>query len=81
MTEIILTPAQTQQFSQATDGVVFCDAVGNVIVRVPAKFSEDESTIIEEAKRRLASDQPRRPFSEVVNRLKAMEQEGEKHGR
>jgi len=35
MTEIILTPAQTQQFSQATDGVVFCDAVGNVIVRVP----------------------------------------------
>jgi hypothetical protein len=81
MTEIVLTPAQTQQFSQATDGVVICDAVGNVIVRVPPKISEQEAAIIEEAKRRLASDQPRRPFSEVVKRLKELGNEGEKHGR
>jgi hypothetical protein len=80
MTEIILTPAQTEQFSQATDGVVISDAVGNVIARVPPKISEEEAAIIAEAKRRLASDQPRRPFSEVVERLKELEKESANHG-
>jgi hypothetical protein len=75
MTEIILTPAQTQQFSQATDGVVFCDAVGNVVARVPPKISKEEAAIIEEAKRRLASDQPRIPSSEVLARLKRLNEQ------
>ncbi len=70
MTEIILTSDQSQLFYQATDGVVLCDAAGRVVARIPPVISDDEKAIIAEAERRLASDQPRRPFSEVVKRLK-----------
>lgn len=77
MTEIILTSDQSQLFSQATDGVVLCDAGGKVIARIPPVISDEEKAIIAEAKRRLASDQPRRPFSEVVKRLKERGQQDE----
>jgi hypothetical protein len=69
MTEILLTPDQSQLFVTATDGVVFRDSSGNVIVRVPPVFSEQETAIVAEAKRRLASDQPRRPSADVLARL------------
>jgi hypothetical protein len=73
MTEIILTNDQSQQFANATDGVVFCDAAGNVIVRVPPVFTKEEAAIVAEAKRRLASDQARRPSAEILARLGARE--------
>jgi hypothetical protein len=69
MTEIILTTDQSRQFASAMDGVVFCDAAGNVIVRVPPICTEKELTIVNEAKRRLASDQARRPSADVLARL------------
>lgn len=69
MTEIVLTSDQSQLFSQATDGVVFCDSAGNVIARVPPVISKEEAAIIAEAKRRLASDQPRRTSAEMRARL------------
>lgn len=69
MTEIILTTDQSQQFAAATDGVVFCDPSGHVIARVPPVCSTEEAAVIAEAKRRLASDQPRRPSAEVLARL------------
>jgi hypothetical protein len=72
MTEIILTSDQSQQLANATDGVVFCDPSGHVIVRVPPVCSDEEQAIIAEAKRRLASDQPRIPSSEVLARLKRL---------
>jgi len=72
MTEIILTNDQTQLFASAIDGVVFCDATGNVVVRIPPKFAEEELVVVSEAKRRLASDQPRALFSEVIKRVEAM---------
>jgi len=75
MTQIILTTDQSQLFSQATDGVVFCDPTGKVIARIPPVISDEEKSIIAEAKRRLASDQPRVPFSDVLKRLKEREQQ------
>jgi hypothetical protein len=73
MTEIVLTGDQSRQFASATDDVVFCDAAGNIIVRVPPVISEEERAIIAEAKRRLASDQSRRPWAEVLARLGSRE--------
>lgn len=75
MTEIILTGDQLHQLASATDDVVFADGQGNVIVRLPPKISEEEAAIIAEAKRRLASDQPRIPSSEVVARLKRLNEQ------
>ena len=71
MTEIILSSDQSRLFANATDGVVFCDSAGNIVVRVPPICSEIESATLAEAKRRLASDQSRRPSSEVLARLGA----------
>ena len=73
MTEIILTGDQMHQLASATDDVVIADGQGNVIVRLAPKISEEEAAIIEEAKRRLASDQPRIPSSEVLARLKRLQ--------
>jgi hypothetical protein len=75
MTEIILTGDQLNQLASATDDVVIADGQGNVIVRLPPRISEEEAAIIAEAKRRLASDQPRVPFSDVLKRLKEREQQ------
>jgi hypothetical protein len=69
MTEIILTSDQSQLFSQATDGVVFCDPAGKEIARIPPVISEEEKAIIAEARRRLASDEPRRTSAEMRARL------------
>ncbi len=72
MTEITLTSEQTEQLASATDGIVFFDTKGKVVGRIPAECSEEEEAIIREAKRRLASDQPRIPFSEVIERVESM---------
>ncbi|HEX6960392.1 MAG TPA: hypothetical protein VF175_00885 [Lacipirellula sp.] len=69
MTQIFLTSDQIRQFASAKDGIVFCDDSGNVIVRVPPVPSAEETAIVAEAKRRLASDQPRRASAEVLARL------------
>jgi hypothetical protein len=73
MTEIILTGDQSRLFTGATDGVVFCDPAGNVIGRVPPVLDAEEAAIVAEARRRLASDQPRVPYSEVRARLESRE--------
>lgn len=78
MTEIILTGDQMHQLASATDDVVIADGKGNVIVRIPPKISEKEAAIVDEAKRRLASNQPRVPFPDVLKRLKERAKEGEK---
>lgn len=74
MTEIILTNDQTRQLAAATDGVVIADAAGNVVASIPPSISEEEEAIIAEAKRRLASNEPTHPSSEVLQRLHAREQ-------
>jgi len=75
VTEIILTSDQTQLLVNASDGVVFCDTTGNIVVRIPPKLDEEELAIVAEAKRRLASDQPRIPSSEVLARLDRLNQQ------
>ncbi len=75
MTEIILTGDQMHQLASATDDVVIADGQGNVIVRLPPKLAEKEAAIIKEAERRLASDQPRIPSSEVLARLKRLNEQ------
>jgi hypothetical protein len=75
MTEIILTGDQLHQLASATDDVVFADGQGNVIVRLPPKISDEEAAIIKEAKRRLASNQPMIPYSDVLKRLKELERQ------
>lgn len=77
MTQIILTGDQMHQLASATDDVVIADGPGNVIVRLPPKISAEEAAIIDEAKRRLASDQSRVPFSDVLERLSEREQQEE----
>jgi len=69
MTHITLTSDQSRQFASASDGVVFCDVAGNVIARVPPVRSEADSSIMEIAKNRLASDSPRRSSASVLERL------------
>ena len=73
MAQITLTSDQSQIFASATDGVTFCDASGKVLVQLPPVISDEEAAIIAEAKRRLASDQPRVPFADVMRRLKERE--------
>lgn len=71
MTEIILTSDQVQQFTSATDGVIFRDATGSVVVRVPPLHTAEEQATVAEAKRRLASDQPRLSSADVLERIGA----------
>jgi hypothetical protein len=75
MTEIILTGEQMHQLASATDDVVFADEQGNVIVRLSPKDFSQEAAIIEEARRRLASDQPRIPSSDVLARLNRLNEQ------
>lgn len=75
MTQIILTGDQMHQLTSATDDVVIADGQGNVIVRLPPKISDEEAAIIAEAKRRLASNQPRIPSSDVLARLKQLNEQ------
>ena len=74
MTEIILTSDQSRLFNNATDGVVFCDPAGNVIGRVPPVLDAEEAAIVAEARRRLASDQPTVRYSDIVKRMKEIEE-------
>jgi len=69
MTQIHLTADQSRQFASATDGVIFCDVSGHAIVRVPPVRTTEDATILEIAKRRLASDQPRRASATVLERI------------
>jgi hypothetical protein len=77
MTEIILTGDQMHQLASATDDVVFADGQGNVIVRFAHKISDEEAAIVAEARRRLASDQPLIPSSEVLARLKRLNEQAQ----
>jgi hypothetical protein len=73
VTEVILTPDQSRQVVGATDGVVFCDPMGEVLLRIPPACSAEDRAIMAEAKRRLASDEPRIPSSEVLEMLRQRE--------
>lgn len=51
MTQIVLTCEQMHQLASATDDVEIAHGQGNVIVRFPAKISQEEAAIIDGAKK------------------------------
>jgi hypothetical protein len=75
MTEVILSDDQAKLVTSAADGVLFRDSSGNLIARIPCRLYEGEEEIIAEAKRRLASDQPRYTFAEVMAHLDMVEKQ------
>jgi hypothetical protein len=75
MTEITLTDDQAHAITMATGNVVFRDASGNVIARIPPRISDEEWEIIAQSKRRLASGQRRHSTAEVLRRLDSLERQ------
>lgn len=81
MVQINLTSDQMKLVAEATkktEEIAIADSDGKVMVRF-ARFAKAESVeeaeMIAEAKRRLASDQPRIPSQVVLERLKNLEQQ------
>jgi hypothetical protein len=72
MPEIILTQEQTEVVAQARDTVQVRDPKGNVLGYIePPDFMPEE---IAEAKRALASNQPRFTTAQVLEYLRSLEQ-------
>jgi hypothetical protein len=77
MTQLILTEEQARIVAQAPGGVEVCDPWGNVMGRLTPPYSAAD---IAEARRRLASDQPRYSADQVRARLEALQQEWDRLG-
>jgi len=72
MREIVLTQEQTEVVAQAQDAVQVRDPKGNVLGYIePSDFTPEE---IAEAKRALASNQPRYTTAQVLEHLRSLEQ-------
>ena len=65
MTRIMLTSDQSQVFASATDVVTFCDASGNVIVRIQPRTAPKKRRH-RISKTAIAVDQPRVPYSNLL---------------
>jgi hypothetical protein len=68
MTQIRLTEEQARTIAQSLEPVQICDDQGNVLGILPPIWRPDD---VAEAKRRLASDQPRHSTAEVLEHLRA----------
>ena len=75
MREIILSHEQAEVIAAATEEVRIRDPQGNVVATVMPALSHEESQIVAEAKRRLASDQPRYTTSDVIDHLQSLPEE------
>lgn len=71
MLQITLTDEQTQIVAKATTPVHVCDPAGNTLTIIQPVWTEAD---IAEAKRRLASDEPRYTTAEVLDHLRARRQ-------
>ncbi len=72
MTDIVVTDEQAQVIVNSTDEVLIRDQNGNVLGRIVSEPSPDDAAILDEAKRRLASDQPRYTTRQVLDHLKSL---------
>ena len=77
MTQLFLTEEQARIVAQAPGAVEVRDPKGNVVGRLTPPYSAAD---IAEAKRRLATDQPRYPAEQVHARLEALQQEWDRLG-
>ena len=75
MTEITLNDDQARILASSADPVIVRDRQGNVIGRIEPTESGDDLATVAEAKRRLASDQPRYTTAEVLEHLDSLESE------
>ncbi len=72
MPQIVLTDEQAEVVSTALKPVQVCDAQGNLLAVIQPTWTEED---IAEAKRRLASDQPRYTTAQVLEHLRALGQQ------
>ena len=77
MTQIVLTEDQAQVLRQALEPIQVCDPNGRVLGCIAPQSTLEH---IEEARRRLASNQPRYTSQEVAAHLKALQAEWERTG-
>ena len=72
MVKVVVTEDQAKVIAAAKEGVEFVDAAGKRLGFFARPFSEDDIAI---ARKRAASDEPRRTTQQVIDRLKSLEQE------
>jgi hypothetical protein len=77
MPHIVLSEEQTDVVTRSTEPVEVRDSEGRVLACIPAAGHGDE---IAEAKRRLASDQPRYTSQQVQSHLQALADAVEREG-
>jgi hypothetical protein len=70
MTQLVLTTEQAQVLTQALEPVQVCDPQGRVLRVIPPIWTEED---IAEAKRRLASDEPRYTTAQVLDYLRSLD--------
>ena len=68
MVQIVLTDEQAQVVASALEPVQVCDSRGNVLGRIDPVWTEDD---IADARRRLASDEPRYTTAQVLEYLRS----------
>lgn len=72
MVKIIVTEDQARAITEAKDVVEIVDTGGNRLGFVARPFTNEDIAI---ARRRAASDEPRRTTKQVLDRLKSLEPE------
>jgi hypothetical protein len=72
MSQIFLSPQQTEMLANSSDPVILCDPSGNVVgyVNREVGFTEED---INEARRRITSNEPGRTSEQVMERLRSLE--------
>jgi len=70
MLQLVLTDEQAKQLTKELKPIEVCDSRGNVLGTFTPFWTEED---IAEAKRRLASDEPRYTFAEVMEHLRSLE--------
>lgn len=71
MQQIILTDEQAEVVASALKPVAVCDGKGRVLGTIAPIWTEED---IADAKRRLASDEPRYTTAQVLEYLRSLEQ-------
>jgi hypothetical protein len=69
---LVLTDDQARILATNTGQVELRDRRGNLLACIPAPLSAEEQAVVSEAKRRLASNQPRYSTEEVMRHLESL---------
>jgi len=72
MQQLVLTDEQAKLVASALKPVQVCDSRGNVLGTIEPIWTEED---IADAKRRLASDEPRYTTAQVMEYLRSLEQQ------